>query len=333
MQINSKISYFTPKLGLWILKNILFAGVLFAVYLLLKEKGESIAEVFTYFSRIPLSASICVVLLLIPVNWAFEAWKWQRLATKVEKISFREAYQGVLAGLALANFTPMMLGDYAGKILMLKTQKRTASIGAILLGNGLQLYVSLLFGAISYLYFICIAQPKPFLLHISIVVLLIILLLIGVWIAMNLQKLNFSNSDNKFLRYISQYLIVLKEYTLSEIGDVFLIAISRYIIFTIQFLMVLQLFQIDLPIVVLLAGIGIIFLTKTVGAAFNFLGDLSMRAITSIYYFGYFGVKLSLVTTATFTIWFINVLVPVIIGSLFILTLRFSTKNLKASAE
>jgi uncharacterized membrane protein YbhN (UPF0104 family) len=328
MQINSK----NLEQGLWILKNILFAGVLYAVYLLLKEKGESIEEVFRYFRQIPFTINIWVVLILIPINWAFEAWKWQRLATKVEQISFWEAYQGVLAGLALSNFTPLMIGDYAGKMLMLKTQKRTASIGAILLGNGMQLYVSLLFGAISYGYFLLIAKPEPFILHISLVELLFVLLLIGLSIALNLQKLNFTK-ETRFFQYIRQYLVVLKEYSLSEIRDIFLIATGRYIVFSIQFLLVLQLFQVNLPIAVLLAGIGIIFLTKTLGATFNFLGDLSMRAITAIYYFGYFGVKLSLITTATFTIWLMNVLVPVIIGSLFILTLRFSTRNLKASAE
>ncbi|MBA4852246.1 lysylphosphatidylglycerol synthase domain-containing protein [Emticicia sp. BO119] len=333
MQINSKISDFTAKQGFRLLKNILFAGVLYAVYILLKEKGEGIEEVFTYFRKMPMSLSMWIILLLIPVNWAFEAWKWQRLAAKIEKISFREAYQGVLAGLALANFTPMMIGDYAGKILMLKTRNRTASIGAILLGNGMQLYVSLLFGAISYGYFLWVAKPEPFILHISIVELLFVLLLTGLWIAFNLQKLNLFNSSNKYFNSINQYLTILKDYSLSEIRYIFLIAASRYAVFSIQFLLVLQLFQIDLPMVVLLVGVGIVFLTKTLGAAFNFLGDLSMRAITSVYYFGYFGVRLSLITTATFTIWLINVLVPVIIGSMFILTLRLSTRNLKTSTK
>lgn len=329
MQINSKISDFTVKQALSIIKNILFATVLFSVYLLLKEKGESIDEVLMHFRQIPISATIFIVLLLIPVNWAFEAWKWQRLAIKVEQISFWEAYQGVLAGLALSTFTPMMIGDYAGKILMLKTRKRTASIGAILLGNGMQLYVSLLFGALSYAYFIYTAQPKPAVLHGGILGLLAILLLSGIWIAFNLQRISFADSNQKLFRTIGQYLVVLKTYTLGNIRVIFLIATGRYITFSIQFLLVLQLFKIELPLVVLLAGIGIVFLTKTLGAAFNFLGDLSMRAISSVYYFGYFGVPLSLITTATFTIWLINVLFPVIIGSLFVLTLRFS--NLKES--
>ena len=332
MQNNSKILDFKPNVGLWILKNILFAAILYSVYLLLKEKGESISDMMKYLRQIPVNALLITVLLLIPANWAFEAWKWQRLAIKVESLSFWEAYKGVLAGLALGNFTPFMLGDYAGKIAMLKTQKRKVSIGAILLGNGMQLYVSLLFGGISYLYFLIVAKPSPFLLHIYIVAFLCVLLLLGIWIAFNLQRLNFEGANNRFIKYIGQYLSILKEYSQPEIRDIFLIASGRYLIFAIQFLLVLQLFQINLSIPVLLSGIGLIFLTKTLGAAFNFLGDLSIRAVTSIYYFGYFGVNLSLITTAAFTIWFINVLVPVMVGSVFILSLRFSAKQAEASA-
>lgn len=308
-------------------------AVLYSVYLLLKEKGESIEEIIKYFRNISWNTRLILVLLLIPVNWAFEAWKWQRLAIKVERISFWQAYQGVLAGLALANFTPIMIGDYAGKILMLKTRERTTSIGAILLGNSIQLYVSLLVGVISYIYFLRVSGPAPLLLHTGIIIFLSILLLFGVWLAFNVQKTSSIRINHQFLNSIMRYLIILKDYTITDIREIFLLATGRYIIFTIQFVLVLRLFQVNLPLEILLAGVGIIFLTKSVGAAFNFLGDLSMRTITSVYYFGYFGVKLSRITTATFTIWLINVLVPVMIGSLFILALRFSTRNLKASAE
>lgn len=333
MQINSKIFDFIPNTWLWILKNILFVGVLFSVYLLLNEKGENLASALAYIKHLPFHINVPIVLLLMPANWAFEAWKWQRLAARVEPITFGEAYQGVLAGLALATFTPLMIGDYAGKILMLKTKQRTAGIGAIFLGNSMQLYVSLLFGTMGYIYFIGIAQPIPLVLHIIIAALLAGLLITGVLLAFKLQAISFFNTSHSFIQFIKPYLIIIKEYSLPEIRDVFLIATGRYLIFSIQFLLVLQWFQINLPLVVLLAGISIIFLTKTVGAAFNFLGDLSLRAITSVYYFGYFGIQLSVITIATFVIWFLNVLVPILIGSLFILTLRFSARKAEVSAK
>ena len=320
--------YFTSSRGLWWLKNILFLIVLYLVYLLFDQKGESIEAVKNSFSQLSFNKGLLwIVLGLTPINWAFEAWKWQRLASRIEDIGFWEAYKGVLTGLALSTFTPLMIGDYAGKILMLKTQKRAESIGAILLGNGMQLYVSLLFGTISYMYFLWVSQPSPFVAHALVILLLIFCLIVGVVIAFNLYRIDKVPTVHTIIKKMLQYLLVLKEYDLNELKTIFLIATARYLTFTLQFVLLLKVFQIDLSLRVLLAGVGMIFLTKTLASAFNFLGDLSIRELTSVYYFGYFGVKVSVIASATFTIWLINVLFPILVGSFFILALRFSTKK------
>jgi hypothetical protein len=269
-----------------------------------------------------------IIFLLTPINWAFEAWKWRKLASKVEKISFVEAYKGVLIGLAFSTATPMMIGDYAGKILMLKTDKRLQSIGAILLGNSLQMYVSLLFGTISYLFFVIWANPKPLFLHIFIIILLMTCLIFGFFLSLNLPNLKEFLSRNKFFEYLRKYLGVLENYTLLELKKLFIIAISRYVIFSIQFILMLKVFQVNVPIYVLLVGVGIIFLTKTLISILNALGDLSIRELTSIYYFGFFGANFIAVSSATFMIWLVNILLPIIIGSVFILQLKFTpTRN------
>ena len=170
MQINSKFSNLTSSQVLWWIKTIVFLTVIFLLYRLIQSKIEHFDEVQQSFSLLFLPKNVFLfitILLLTPINWAFEAWKWQKLASKVENINFWEAYKGVLIGLTFSTATPMMIGDYAGKVLMLKTDKRLQSIGAILLGNSLQMYVSLLFGTISYLFFAIWASPSPLFLHIS----------------------------------------------------------------------------------------------------------------------------------------------------------------------
>jgi hypothetical protein len=90
----------------------------------------------------------------------------------------------------------------------------------------------------------------------------------------------------------------------------------------------LKVFQVNVPIYVLLVGVGIIFLTKTLISILNALGDLSIRELTSIYYFGFFGANFIAVSSATFMIWLVNILLPIIIGSVFILQLKFTpTRN------
>ncbi|WP_435356523.1 lysylphosphatidylglycerol synthase domain-containing protein [Emticicia sp. SJ17W-69] len=331
MQINSKISYLTSKRVLWWIKTIIFLVILYAVYLLIRKKGGDIQAIGESLHLIYSPQNIpflVVVILLTPINWAFEAWKWQKLALKIENITFWEAYRGVLVGLTFATATPMMLGDYAGKILMLKSDKRLQSIGAILLGNGMQLYVSLLFGAISYVFFIIWSQPTPIFLHFTIVFILIIALLTGLLLSFQFQKIDNLSTENKILKYILKYISILKYYNIQELRNVFFIASARYIVFTIQFLIVLKIFGVNLSISILLAGIGIIFLAKTLGSVLNFLGDLSIRELTSVYYFSYFGSNTSLIASATLMIWLINVLLPIVVGSLFILQLKITIKKI-----
>lgn len=330
MQINSKFSNLTSSRVLWWIKTIIFLIVIFLLFRLIQSKIEHFDEVEQSFSLLFLPKNIFLLVIIIsltPVNWAFEAWKWQKLASKVEKISFWEAYKGVLIGLTFSTATPMMIGDYAGKVLMLKTDKRLQSIGAILLGNSLQMYVSLLFGTISYVFFVIWANPKPLFLHIFIITFLTICLVFGFFLSFNLSNINAFLSKNKFFEYLKKYLGVLENYKLTELKTLFAIATSRYFIFSLQFVLMFKVFQINLPISVLLVGVEIIFLTKTLISVLNSLGDLSIRELTSIYYFGFFGANIAAVSSATFMIWLVNVLLPIIIGSIFILQLKLTSKN------
>lgn len=330
MQINSKFSNLTSSRVLWWIKTIIFLTVIFLLYRLIQSRIEHFDEVEQSFSLLFLPQNIfllVIITLLTPVNWAFEAWKWQKLASKVEEISFWEAYKAVLIGLTFSTATPMMIGDYAGKILMLKTDKRLEGIGAILLGNSLQMYVSLLFGTISYLFFVIWANPSPLFLHISTITFLTICLVFGVFLGFNLSNINAFLSKNQFFEYLKKYLGVLENYTLLELRTLFVIATSRYFVFSLQFVLMFKVFQINLPISVLLVGVGIIFLTKTLISVLNALGDLSIRELTSIYYFGFFGANIAAISSATFMIWLVNVLFPILIGSIFILQLKLTPKN------
>jgi hypothetical protein len=300
------------------------------LYRLIQSKIEHFDDIEQGFKTFFLPKNIfllIIIFLLTPINWSFEAWKWQKLAYKVEKISFVEAYKGVLIGLTFSTATPLMIGDYAGKVLMLKTDKRLQSIGAILLGNSIQMYVTLLFGTISYLFFIIWANPKPLFLHIFIIAILISSLIFGIFLSSNLSNIKVFLSRNKFFEYLKKYLGVLENYTLLELKKLFIIATSRYIIFSIQFVLMFKVFQVNLPIYVLLVGVGIIFLTKTLVSILNALGDLSIRELTSIYYFGFFGANIFAVSSATFMIWLVNILLPIIIGSVFILQLKLTQKR------
>lgn len=309
------------------IKTIFVLIVLLAIVLILKEKQASLSELSSKLKNLITAQNLfllLLVLLLTPINWAFEALKWQKLASKIEKVSFLQAYRGVLVGLSMSTATPLMLGDYAGKILMLKSDKRSESIGAILLGNGMQTFVAIIFGWLSYIFFVFGTNQKPFIIHSTIFILLGIIVFGGILIAFRLQKIIVFLQSFKYFQSISKYLQVLQNYSFRNLQEIFFIATLRYFVFSLQFLLIFFIFQVNLSLEIILAGIGMIFFAKTIASVINFIGDLSLRSLTAIYYFNAFGADVSIVGMATLLLWLINVLLPVLVGSVFIWQLKLS---------
>ena len=89
--------------------------------------------------------------ILIPLNWGFEAKKWQLLGQKLEPISYLRAYRAVMVGLTLGFITPNRLGDYAGRVLELKSKQRLEAIGAIFIGRFCQLVATVIVGSVGLL--------------------------------------------------------------------------------------------------------------------------------------------------------------------------------------
>lgn len=309
------------------IKTIFVFVVLLAIFLILKEKQASLSELSSKLKNLITAQNLfllLLVLLLTPINWAIEALKWQKLASKIEKVSFSQAYQGVLVGLSMSTATPLMLGDYAGKILMLKSDNRSESLGAILLGNGMQTFVSVFFGWLSYIFFVFKALPKPLILHICIIFILGSCVLIGFFMAFRLKNMTQFLQKTKIFSSFAQYFQVLEHYSFSEIRVIFFTATLRYFVFSLQFLLIFFIFQVNLSLEIILAGIGMIFFAKTIASVINFIGDLGLRSLTAIYYFNAFGADVSIVGMATLLLWLINVLLPVLVGSVFIWQLKLS---------
>ncbi|MDB5236008.1 MAG: hypothetical protein JWR44_3001, partial [Hymenobacter sp.] len=96
---------------------------------------------------------VLLALGLVPVNWGLEAWKWYRLARHLEPVTFGRSFRAVLVGLTLGFATPNRVGDYAGRIIELKS-RRVSALGAVFLGRYCQLVVTVLAGVAGLLYFL-----------------------------------------------------------------------------------------------------------------------------------------------------------------------------------
>jgi hypothetical protein len=269
--------------------------------------------------------------LLIPVNWGFEAWKWQLLGQKVEKISYLRAFRAVMVGLTLGFITPNRLGDYAGRVLELKSKARLEAIGAVFIGRFCQLVATVLIGSLGLFYFILrlywAAYPA---ICLSLLFLLLVLNAALLLLLFNASAMVALVAAVGPLRRLVKYLAIMSSYTFREMYRVLLLSLARYFIFLLQFILLLILFEVRLSPVEYISGVSATFFLKSIVPSVSLLSDLGVRELSAMYLFGLLGQDRLQVLSASLSLWLLNIAVPSAVGLFFVLRLRLTKKGVAA---
>lgn len=289
MQI--KDNYLIQKSLLWIVIRALIALLaLYFVYLRFQSKELEISIISWPNSTIQI---LCVVILLMFLNWSLEAVRWKISVEVFEKISFKECVKIVLGGLALNWVLPFTSGDALYRLLPIKDKYKSAS--ALVINRVLMLSITMLFGLVSIQFY------SKNLLHIDFSFLLFLLILIPVYW---LIKKNIE-------RFISYFKLI----SVAEFLQIVLISLLRYSVFTLQFYLLLALFLPEVEAKVLILGIGWIFFFRSLIP--SILGGLGIREASGLIFFEAFDP--TLVIAPIFIIWIINSVIPSFLGLAFFL--------------
>jgi hypothetical protein len=298
------------------------------LYATFQKEGQEFSDIYLLIVN-NLTPENAVILLLVLsltfLNWSCEAIKWQTLAQRVETLTFWQAFGGVFAGLALGFVMPNNIGDATGRVMSLKSKERLTSIGAAIVSNGLQFYVSLFFGTIGWAYFLIKHQSLHFWYNYALLALLILTLGFGIVVLYSRQRVTDYLSRYKFYTKIRSYINIIAQYQRREIGKAFGWAALRYVVFSIQFGLLLIVFNVRLPFIDFSASVFLVFFSKTLIPAINLIGDLGIREASSLYVFGFYDVSPANVIATTLTLWTINILAPTIAGAFWLWKIRFTT--------
>ncbi|MFD2515885.1 lysylphosphatidylglycerol synthase domain-containing protein [Pontibacter locisalis] len=279
----------------------------------------------------PLLGLLFFAALLIPINWGFEARKWQLLGQKLEPISFIRAYRAVMVGLTLGFITPNRLGDYAGRVLELKSRQRLDAIGAIFIGRYCQLVATVLVGTIGLTYFVL----KFYWLEYPAVAMSLILLLLALCgatllLLYNARAMVAIVAAIKPLRPFVRYVAVMGTYNKKEITSLLWLSLGRYFVFLLQFILLLVLYGVELSPLEYLSGVSGTFFLKSVVPSVSLLSDLGIRELSAMYLFGLLGQARLQVLSASLSLWLLNIAVPSAVGLVFVLRLRLARKGVAA---
>lgn len=305
------------------LKLILFLSFVSYLYYLVHTKGSYdsyLSIVRLVFSKYELL--IIVPIILFAVNWAVEALKWQYLIRKIEAISFGEAFKGVLTGVAFGIITPMAIGDYVGRILQLENYERLRTVGAVFVSRIAQFYVTLVWGSIALLIvYLDNEYADNWWLTILFWSVPILNFLFGLLLIYH-KRFMIYIENKEWLGKVYEWFEIISTYSILDLLYVILLSFFRYFVFASQFVMVLYLFGVSTNIQLLLVGVNFIFLVKSIIPS---LFDLGVRESAAVYFFSLYGCNTDLILFASLSLWMINILMPALLGLIFIFRLKLSS--------
>ncbi|MBX0290312.1 flippase-like domain-containing protein [Hymenobacter sp. HSC-4F20] len=276
---------------------------------------------------------VLLALLLMPLNWGLEAWKWWRLARHLEPVSFRRSFRAVLVGLTLGFVTPNRVGDYAGRIIELKS-RRLDALGAVFLGRYCQLVATVAAGTVGLLYFLLrfylTGYPAARLGVVLATVLLNVAVLLPLYYS---QMLVAAVRAVRPLRRFSRFLAVMPTYPARALSAILLISSLRYLVFCAQFGLLLAAYGVRAPLGPAAAAVAGTFLLKSLVPSLNALADVGVRELSATQLFGLLGEPVLPVLSASLSLWVLNIAVPSAIGLLFVLRLKVLGKRANRRPE
>lgn len=100
-----------------------------------------------------------------------------------------------------------------------------------------------------------------------------------------------------------------------------MLAIARYLVFSHQYYFLFLAFDVDLAYPILMATIASVYFLASSVPSFQFL-DFAVKGSVAVFFFGKLGVDEWIVIFISALMWFLNVVLPVVIGSYFVLKFK-----------
>jgi hypothetical protein len=262
-------------------------------------------------------AALLVVMLLIPLNWGIETFKWNRLLRPYFKMNIVDSLKSVLVGVSTSLFTPNRIGELAGRLYRVPAHQKAATLYINLYNSFAQQLVTCCIGLLSFLWM----WPANDLLSMeSIKGNYLVFILIAILLSAYL----FSNWLNRRMSWLSKLLKQLSLFKnesspqgmislrdrLQALGLSFL----RYLVFSAQFIILAHyVFHVEISIINLFFLLAQIYFIQAIFPLL-WLGGLFARVSVSWLVFEWYGSSGWVGVEISTILWICNLFIPAIAG-------------------
>lgn len=301
---NPKIKQFF----LLILKIIIVGLAVFFINKQLAEKEWNWEIIIQAIQRENSYLFLIAIVTLTFLNRFIEILKWQNLISTIKQIGIWQSAKEVLIAITIGLFTPNGIGEYAGKALFYPKQKAANVVFLNAICNGIQVFFALSFGLLSTM---ILQNTYHFLPMYSLVLvvlgIIITLLLLFIFRTISIRGYSLQKLIDEWKKIPSK---IHKK-------NIFL-AFMRYATLLHQYVLLYYFFDVDVSYFSLLMIVSCIYLLASSLPNFQAI-DFALKGSIAIYLFQFYNVDAWIVTIVATSIWLLNLVLPISLGSVLLL--------------
>ena len=258
------------------------------------------------------------------MNWSVEAIKWKIAVRPIQRVSFGKALRAILSGVSFSVSTPNRVGEYLGRVLYMDDGNRLKTISITIVGSISQLIITLLAGCAGLLVLRSSIESSQLIspMWMNVIIYGVAIVLCGMllfyfrfsWLIRWVDRLPGSNRFAYLVR-------ALEDFNINLLLRLLLLSAFRFIIFIVQYYLLFRLFGVAVSAENIFWAVSVSFLVMAVIPSIAIL-ELVQRGKVMTTIMALFTTNELGVTLTAAGIWFINLIIPAIIGSLLILGMK-----------
>ena len=265
---------------------------------------------------------ILITLALSFVNLYLQFYKWKITAsTLLNENSNRKIFYSLFQGFSAAVFTPARIGEYFGRAIAFKDKSLLQITLATLIDKLFPLLIVAFFGSIASILFIHFYYEVSSYLTVSLFIVLFVLFYFIVLLIFNKNFWdNFLFNRIQSTKILSKYfdkISKLKNLNHRYSSKMIFISLLFYLCYLIQYVILVSAFSHNDNFIDYFWAGNLLMFSKTIIPPVSF-GELGIREGASVFFIQQFGENASVGFNASIFLFFINVLLPALVGLILI---------------
>lgn len=266
---------------------------------------------------------LLTAVLLMPLNWLLESKKWQVSLLGIIDLPVGKAFLYVFQGISLGIITPGRIGEYGGRVVYLPQEAQAAGAVGVFRCSLAQNLMNVGIGIWGFIILspslTSISELNNSLVYVLGIAILMVISIAYIYVPWLVNKLS------RFSRWIpSQLASQSNRVTLKANIRIILYSLLRYVVYCVQYILILLAFGIEITPIYYIAGVALIFAIQSLLPLTPLL-QFTIRGSIAVFVFGAIAQQEASLVLSSYAMWLLNLLIPAIFGVSTFLFMRTRT--------